>query len=145
MVTGSGSSWRVGLFALQQDYIYVKDVADAYLTLAEKMDDPSIVGQSFNFSTDKPYNVIEIVQEILQLMNADYLAPIIRNNASHEIPAQHLNSTKAEKLLGWKAKYGVARGLKETIDWYTKFFTPSHSIKAPILHAAHILSDMKSL
>lgn len=132
-----------GLFI--RDYIYVKDVADAYLTLAEKMDDPSLIGQSFNFSTDKPYNVIEIVKEILQLMNMQHIEPIIRNNASHEIPAQHLNSSKAEALLGWKAKYGVARGLKETIDWYTHFLAPSSNTIAPALHAPNHLSNLKSL
>jgi len=131
-----------GLFI--RDYIYVKDVADAYLTLAEKMDDSSIIGQSFNFSTDKPYNVIEIVQEILELMNAHYLVPIIKNNTSHEIPAQHLNSSKAEKLLGWKAKYGVKRGLSETIEWYRKFL----SLQQPDLTsmpAATFHSAMKEL
>lgn len=109
-----------GLFI--RDYIYVKDVADAYLTLAQKMDDSTIIGECFNFSTDKPYNVIEIVEEILKLMNAHHCAPIIQNNTSHEIPAQHLSSSKAEKLLSWKAKYGVKRGLQETIEWYKDFF-----------------------
>ena len=51
-----------GLFV--RDYIYVKDVVNAYLTLAEKMDNKSIIGQCFNFSTDKPFNVIEIVEKV---------------------------------------------------------------------------------
>ncbi len=109
-----------GLFI--RDYIYVKDVADAYLTLAEKMDDQKIIGECFNFSTDKPYNVIQIVDEIIKLMGATHLKPIIQNNTSHEIPEQHLNSKKSEIMLGWKAKYGVRLGLQETIDWYKNFF-----------------------
>ena len=44
-----------------RDYIYVKDVANAYTCLAEKMDDKNVTGECFNFSTDKPYSVIEIV------------------------------------------------------------------------------------
>lgn len=107
---------------LIRDYIYVKDVADAYITLAEKMDDTSLIGECFNFSTDKPYNVIEIVEEILDLMQAHHLKPIVQNNSTHEIPAQHLSSNKAEKLLNWKAQYGVKRGLQETIAWYKNFF-----------------------
>jgi CDP-glucose 4,6-dehydratase len=112
-----------------RDYIYVKDVVDAYLTLAEKMDDASVVGECFNFSTDKPFAVVEIVDEILDLMQASHLVPIVQNNTSNEIPAQHLSSSKAEKMLGWKARYGVKNGLIETIAWYRNFFAASSSTK----------------
>lgn len=115
-----------GLFV--RDYIYVKDVADAYLTLAEQLGDPKITGECFNFSTDKPYSVIEIVDEILSLMNATHLKPIIQNQACNEIPEQHLCSAKARKLLNWQAKYGVQEGLRETIDWYRKTWEESQSL-----------------
>lgn len=105
---------------LIRDYIYVRDVVDAYLTLAEQMEDPRLHGQAFNFSTDKPLNVIELVETILQLMKRSDLTPIIQNNATHEIPAQHLSSAKAAQVLGWKARWGVERGLIETIDWYAQ-------------------------
>ena len=105
-----------GLFV--RDYIYVKDVVDAYLTLAIAMDDDNITGQCFNFSTDKPFNVIQLVDLILELMNVNNLKPIIQNQASNEIPEQHLSSKKATEMLGWSAKWGVRAGLVETIDWY---------------------------
>lgn len=110
-----------GLFV--RDYIYVKDVVDAYLTLAEKMDDVSIVGQCFNFSTDQPFNVIEIVELILDVMGCKHLTPIIQNQACNEIPEQHLCSDKARNALGWKAKYGVRAGLVQTVEWYEKFLS----------------------
>jgi CDP-glucose 4,6-dehydratase len=108
-----------GLFI--RDYVYVKDVVDAYLTLAEQMDRPEIVGECFNFSTDKPFNVIEIVNEILQVINSTHLKPVIQNNVCNEIPEQHLCSNKAKNLLGWKPKYGVTKGLQEAAEWYKKF------------------------
>ncbi|MFH1644779.1 MAG: GDP-mannose 4,6-dehydratase [bacterium] len=124
-----------GLFV--RDYIYVRDVVDAYLTLAEKMENENIVGQCFNFSTDQPFNVIEIVEEVLMVMNAKHLKPIIQNQASNEIPEQHLCSQKARDLLNWKPKYGVTKGLQETIEWYKNFFNPSY------LTFANNLSDFR--
>jgi CDP-glucose 4,6-dehydratase len=109
-----------GLFV--RDYIYVKDVVDAYLTLAQKMDDQKIVGQAFNFSTDQPFTVLQIVDLILQLMGNKDLKPKVLNQANNEIPAQHLSSFKAKKMLGWQSRYGVERGLAQTIDWYKKSF-----------------------
>lgn len=111
-----------------RDYIYVKDVVDAYLSLAQAMDTPSIVGQCFNFSTDHPFTVIEIVNEILNLMGCSHLKPIIQNKASNEIPAQHLCSKKAYTTLGWQAKYGVRKGLEETIAWYKNYFTTNNEM-----------------
>ena len=115
-----------------RDYIYVKDVVDAYLSLAQQMDRKEILGQSFNFSTDKPYTVIELVELMCSVMGVNY-KPIIQNNASNEIPAQHLSSVKARKLLGWQASYGVVKGLEETISWYKNYFTipinRSHSLR----------------
>ncbi len=124
-----------GLFI--RDYIYVRDVVDAYLTLAEKMEDEKIVGQCFNFSTDQPFNVIEIVDEILDVMNVKHLKPIIQNRASNEIPEQHLCSQKARDLLGWKPKYGVKTGLRETVEWYKKFFNQAHLAFADNLSGFH--------
>ncbi len=109
-----------GLFV--RDYIYVKDVADAYITLAEQMDAKQLHGECFNFSTDQPFTVLKIVDRIRHLMNADDLPPRILNVASNEIPAQHLSSQKARTVLNWKPLYGVDRGLEETIAWYKEYF-----------------------
>jgi CDP-glucose 4,6-dehydratase len=109
-----------GLFI--RDYIYVKDVAHAYITLAEQMHREEILGESFNFSTDTPLNVIEVVEKMLSIMNKKALLPIIKNNACNEIPEQHLSSEKARRLLDWKPKYGIEEGLKETAEWYQNYF-----------------------
>lgn len=122
-----------GLFV--RDYIYVKDVVNAYLTLAEHMDSETIIGESFNFSTDKPFTVINIVQKIQTLMNALHLEPLIKNESSNEILAQHLCSEKAKKLLKWQPAYGVTKGLKETIAWYQNCFKNKKNLPLNITSA----------
>ncbi len=104
-----------------RDYIYVKDVVDAYLCLAQKLDDPSIQGEAFNFSNECHYTVLELVNLILKLMNQKDLKPIILNKVSHEIKKQYLSAKKAHSLLGWKSKYDVEKSLIETIDWYKRY------------------------
>jgi CDP-glucose 4,6-dehydratase len=116
-----------GLFV--RDYIYVKDVVDAYLTLAQHMERTEIIGECFNFSTDHPFTVIQIVDLILDIMNAKNLQPIIQNKATNEIPAQHLSSHKATTLLGWHTRYGIHKGLEETILWYKNFGVNTPQIK----------------
>ena len=105
-----------------RDYIYVMDVVDAYILLAEKANQPEIRGQAFNFSTESKITVLEITNKIIELMNCKELKPAILDEAKGEIKNQYLDSSKAKKLLGWQPKYSLEQGLKETICWYIEFF-----------------------
>lgn len=104
-----------------RDYIYVEDVVDGYLCLAEKMQTPSILGQAFNFSDEHPVTVIELVSAIYELVKKrpDYR---IVNTAKCEIEHQYLSAAKAKTMLGWKARYSLTEGLEETIAWYKEYF-----------------------
>lgn len=105
-----------------RDYFYVKDGALAYIHLAEKMDNPKIHGEAFNFSNEIQVSVLELANKILKLMKQEKLKPKILNEAKNEIKHQYLSAEKARKILGWKPKYNLDQGLKETIEWYKQFF-----------------------
>ena len=104
-----------------RDYFYIRDGVDAYILVAEQMENKGIQGEAFNFSTEHPYSVLDIVQKIIDLMGSD-LKPELLNHAANEIHDQYLSAGKAKKLLNWESKYTLESGLKETIDWYTHFF-----------------------
>ena len=106
----------------KRDYVYVKDVVDSYVVLAENLHRKEIIGQSFNFGNDKPVTVIEIVKLIQRLMHKENIKHKILNAAKGEIKDQYLNSSKARKLLNWKPKFTIEKGLRETIEWYRNFF-----------------------
>jgi CDP-glucose 4,6-dehydratase len=101
-----------------RDYFYVRDAVEAYLLLAERVSRDSFAGEAWNFGNETPVTVLDVVHEILKLMNAVHLNPVILNQAVNEIPAQYLDCTKAHAVLDWKAAYSLSMGLTETIDWY---------------------------
>jgi len=105
----------------RRDYFYIRDGVEAYLLLAEKMNNKKIRGEAFNFSTESPYSVSEIVQKIIDIMGSD-LKPEVLNQATNEIRDQYLSAKKAKKMLNWESKYTLDTGLKETIEWYIQFF-----------------------
>ena len=105
-----------------RDYIYVKDVSNAYLRLAEAMDEPGIEGEGFNFSPESQVTVLQIVDKIRKLMNCSDIQPTILNQAQGEILNQYLSPEKAGRLLQWKVSFDLDRGLSETIKWYRDFF-----------------------
>lgn len=104
-----------------RDYFYIKDGAESYMLLAEKMENKNIHGEAFNFSTEHPISVLEIVNKIIGLMESN-LEPKILNNATNEIRDQYLSAQKAKSLLSWHPLYSLDEGLEETIEWYQMFF-----------------------
>jgi CDP-glucose 4,6-dehydratase len=104
-----------------RDYIYVKDIARAYLRVAEMLHAGNVAGQAFNFSTDQPVAVTALVNEVSRLMGRTDLEPQVLNCAQGEIRDQNLSSRKAQQMLDWAPSYDLDSGLRETIAWYEGF------------------------
>ncbi len=107
--------------AYVRDYIYVKDVVRAYMRLAESLDDDRVQGEAFNFSTEAPLTVLELVRIIQRLMDCEHLEPRILNCVEGEISSQHLSAAKARSILGWQLQFDLEQGLRETLEWYRVF------------------------
>lgn len=105
-----------------RDYFYVEDAAEAFLTLGENLSKDGIKGQAFNFGTEKPTPVIDVVNQLIELSGKKHLKPAILNQAAHEIKAQYLSCGKARELLGWKHTTGLESGLAKSYSWYQEFF-----------------------
>lgn len=104
-----------------RDYFYIEDAVQAYLLLAEKMEELGLAGEAFNFSNEIQLTVLELVEKILKTMDSD-LKPKVLNQGSHEIKHQYLSAEKARKLLNWTPAHTIDDGLEKTIEWYKAFF-----------------------
>lgn len=107
---------------LIRDYFYIEDAVEAYLCLAEKMEELNIQGEAFNFSNEIQVTVLELVNKIIKLMGSN-LKPKILSEATNEIKHQYLSAKKAREILNWKPKYTLKDGLRKTIKWYEEFFS----------------------
>ena len=111
-----------------RDYSYVEDGADACLLLAEKLaENRDLSGEAFNFSTESPLSVIEMVRQILKQMNSS-LEPEILSQADNEIQNQYLASGKARSKLGWQPGYSLEEALQKTISWYMDYFSTTGAL-----------------
>lgn len=107
--------------SLIRDYFYVGDAVEAYLQLAEAVPDPKLTGQAFNFGTETPTSVLDLVAKITAAADVPDLAPTILDEASSEIEKQFLDCAKARRLLGWKPRFTLDESLRETVDWYRQW------------------------
>ena len=105
-----------------RDYIYVRDAALAYITLADRMLERGLVGEAFNFSLEKPLSAREMVDLVLDRMGCTNLECEVLNQGQNEIPMQMLSARKAREVLGWCPRYALEAALDETIEWYRACF-----------------------
>ncbi|MBU0591471.1 GDP-mannose 4,6-dehydratase [Candidatus Micrarchaeota archaeon] len=106
-----------------RDYIYVKDAVSAYKVLAKATAEKQFHGEAFNFSNEIQLTVLQMVGKILKACGKENLNPVVQNKATNEIKNQHLDASKAKKILGWKSEWGIDDGLKETAEWYHNYFS----------------------
>ncbi|MFH1287379.1 MAG: GDP-mannose 4,6-dehydratase, partial [bacterium] len=91
-----------------RDYVYVSDIVNGYIMLAEQLKKKNLEGKAFNFSDGNPITVIKLVKNIYELMEKKTNYTVL-NEARYEIKNQYLNSTKARKILGWNPKNGLIK------------------------------------
>ncbi|MDG6921356.1 MAG: GDP-mannose 4,6-dehydratase [Nitrososphaerota archaeon] len=98
-----------------RDYIYVDDVVEAYLLLAENA--KRFKGHAFNIGTSKPTTVLDLVSAVLSASNSQ-LKPKILNLDTSQIRRQYLDVGKIRKLVGWQPKTSLEEGIAKTVLWY---------------------------
>jgi CDP-glucose 4,6-dehydratase len=107
-----------------RDFIYIEDVVNAYLTLAENLSKKSIQGEAFNFGSNSPINILDLVNKIIEVSGKKIKPEVRGKKKPHaEIDEQYLSSKKAKKILGWEPKVSLEKGLKKTIKWYKDYFS----------------------
>lgn len=109
---------------LVRDYLFVEDAVNAYLALAQWADESkhaTIAQRAFNFSSNQPLSVLDMIQLIQDACDRNDLTPIVQNNVKGEITAQHLDSSRAQRELNWSIQYDIATALRITSEWYREY------------------------
>ncbi|MDD5617789.1 MAG: GDP-mannose 4,6-dehydratase [Candidatus Omnitrophica bacterium] len=107
-----------------RDYVFIEDIVDGCFILAKSLLNRKIdFGEAFNFGVNKPINVITMVKKIIDVSGNVYLRPKIlgKGKIKGEIDRQYLSSVKARRILGWKPKYSLQKGLEITYKWYEEY------------------------
>ena len=101
----------------ERDYLYVKDVVDGYLLLAENIEKSQ--GQAYNFGSEEHHSVLSLITLVEKSLHKK-IAYSILNTAQNEIPYQSLDYTKIQKAFGWKPKTKIKSILPIIYRWYKK-------------------------
>lgn len=97
-----------------RDFIYIDDFIDGLLLATEKINKFDAI----NIASGSGHNIKDILQIALDVgkygnaeISYDYTKPSM-------IPIMLVDTDKAERLLGFKAKIDIREGIRRTIEWY---------------------------
>jgi UDP-glucose 4-epimerase len=96
-----------------RDFTFVKDVAEANILAAE-----SKVTGIFNVGRGERVTINYLAQVIIGLMGSNGLKPLHKKPRVGDILHSLADISKAESF-GYKPKYSLGEGLKETIRWFS--------------------------
>ena len=108
-VHGGGTSSR--------DFIHVDDTCRA-LDLVMHAPINKISGEVFNIASGVDRSVISLAQDIAGNMNADSDKIVFVGERPGQVLRHTGDSSKIERVLGWKQKISWEDGLKKTIEWF---------------------------
>lgn len=100
-----------------RSFLYVADVADAFITLLHK----GKVGEIYNIGTEFEVSNLEVAKTLITMMGVasqkdEDLIEFVEDRKFND-QRYHIDSTKLLEL-GWKPVVEWSDGLKQTIDWY---------------------------
>jgi CDP-glucose 4,6-dehydratase len=103
----------------ERDFLYVEDVAAAYIAIAGTLAGGKGAGEAFNAGWGKPNSVREVLELICEVAGSD-IEPDIQGtgNPDGEIDRQYLASTKIREVTGWEPRVELREGLSRTLEWY---------------------------
>jgi len=105
--------WGTG--KASREFLYVEDAAEAIILTAEKYDktDPVNLGAGFEITIKK---LAELIKK-----STGFDGKIVWDKSKPDgQPRRMLDVSRARKEFGFEAKTSFEKGLKDTIDWYTK-------------------------
>ena len=103
-----------------REYIYIQDVVDAYIAVAENIE--KTCGEAFNVGggSDNVASQSDMVKLIASHFGIEPLYIEPEEWRSNEIRSQSLNSDKIHRYINWKAKTPIKLAIKYTIEEFKR-------------------------
>jgi UDP-glucose 4-epimerase len=104
--------------AQTRDFIYVGDLIRA-VRLAASVE--GVGGEIFQIATSAETTVQELVDKLLPVLAAAGIKDVeVRYTEARrgEVRRNYADTSKAERMLGWKAEVDLDEGLRRTVEWF---------------------------
>jgi GDP-L-fucose synthase len=107
--------WGTG--RASREYLYVDDAAEAIALSAMTAIEPGTIPEPVNLGTDHEVTIRETVETIARLTG--FTGELRWDPTKPDgQPRRRVDASRAEHVLGWRARTPFEEGLRTTIEWY---------------------------
>ena len=96
-----------------REFLYVEDAAEAIVLAAEKYSKPDLV----NLGSGEEISVRDLMEMIRAMVGATGVVRWDHTKPDGQ-PRRSLDTSRAAREFGWRAKTSLPAGLKKTIEWF---------------------------
>jgi GDP-L-fucose synthase len=111
--TGASEIVAWGTGNATREFLYVEDAADAIVLAAEKYSKSDLV----NLGSGEEISVRDLLEMIRTMVGATGVVRWDRAKPDGQ-PRRSLDTSRAAREFGWRAKTSLRAGLNETIEWF---------------------------
>lgn len=103
-----------------RDFIYIDDLIDALVLCSTQK---GIGGETFQIATSREITLDEIVALMVNVfVNNGIERPKVEKTKPRlgDVKRNYSDTSKAKKVLGWKCKWDLGRGIQKSVEWFLK-------------------------
>ena len=97
-----------------RDFTFVHNVVEATLSACRA---PGISGDVFNIALGEEHSVLDLLQTLNTIAGLA-VAPSFQPARPGDVQRTLADSSKAQRLMGWRGQVRFADGLRHTVDWF---------------------------
>lgn len=101
----------------RRDYTFVLDIVDG---IVRALDYDKTMYEVLNLGNSDTVVLNDLIRHMAEIMGVE---PVIDRlpDQPGDVPQTWADTTKGQRLLGWKAKTGIREGLEEFVKWYDAY------------------------
>jgi nucleoside-diphosphate-sugar epimerase len=113
----AGDTIRIGSTDPKRDFNYVDDTVAGFLAVA---DSDSALGEVINIGSGRTVSIAHVIEEVSRILGKEFeivTDPARIRPEKSEVGLLLADTSKAERLLGWKPEVPLEEGLRRTVEW----------------------------
>jgi CDP-glucose 4,6-dehydratase len=101
-------------------FLHLDDAVDAYLAIADALDDPTggARGAAFNAGWPEPIAVRDVVATLEDIVGRPLHALYETRDGTGTPSCSYVSNAKLTAATGWTPRIGLDEGLRRTVEWY---------------------------
>ena len=98
-----------------RDFTYVDNVAEATIMASQVLGVGT--GEVFNIALGEEHTLLDLLDQLNKIIGTN-VKPDFKPKRAGDVYKTYADSSKAERMLGWKGKVNFAEGLRRTVEWF---------------------------